>query len=151
MKLRLCLALCVILFISIIITGCEDPDNNGKPLTPAVTTVPTDSLEDSWDTLSYATLLAKEESREVLTRAAYEVQQGDYGWLVEAMPPEVQEQLVERPSISTADAAEIVRALSDAKEVEMHENLIIYETTYQGKTHSFYTVREWMVWKIVGF
>ena len=79
------------------------------------------------------------------------MQQGDTGWLVDAMPPEVQEQFGERPEISTQEAAEIARAISGAREVEIHENLILYETTYQGKTHSFYTIREWEEWKIVGF
>ncbi len=95
--------------------------------------------------------MAKGESREALTKAASDVQQGDTSWLVDALPLEVQEQLEEIPTISTEDAAEIARALETAKEVEMHENLILYETTYRGKSHSFYTVREWEEWKIVGF
>jgi hypothetical protein len=151
MKLGLCLSLCVLLFIIMIIAGCIEPDDNGKTLTPAVTKVPTSASEDEWVTVSPQVLMAKAESREALTRAADEVQQGDTGWLVDAMPPAVQEQLGERPAISTADADEIARALREAKEVEKHENLIIYETTYRGETHSFYTVRGWKVWKIVGF
>jgi hypothetical protein len=151
MKPGLCLLLCVLLFLGIIIAGCVEPDDNGKTLTPAVTMVPTDSSEDEWATLSPVTLLAIEESRDVLNEAADNVEQGDTGWLVDAMPPEVQEQIGERPAISTADAAEIAQALRDAKEVEMHDNLILYETTYRGKPHSFYTIREWVEWKIVGF
>ncbi len=38
--------------------------------------------------------------------------------LWDAMPLEVQEQIGEQPAISQADADEIARALSDAKEVE---------------------------------
>ncbi|MFA5295126.1 MAG: hypothetical protein WC382_06390 [Methanoregulaceae archaeon] len=151
MKPGLTLSLGFLLVISIICAGCQDPDDNGRTITPVPTTSVTTSPEDAWGTLSLAALLAKGESREALTRAAYEVQQGDTGWLVDALPPEVQEQLGEKPAISEADAAEIAQALRDAKEVEMHENLILYETTYQGKTHSFYSVREFLVWKIVGF
>jgi len=151
MKLGLCISLCVLLILSIIIAGCVEPDDNGKTFTPAVTPVPASSSEDGWVTVSPQALMAKGESREALTRAAEEVQQGDTSWLVNALPWEVQEQLEEQPKIAPADADEIARALMDAKEVEMHENLIIYETTYRGKTHSFYTVREWKGWKIVGF
>jgi len=151
MKPGLTLSLGFLLVISIICAGCQDPDDNGRTITPVPTTSVTTSPEDAWGTLSLAALLAKGESREALTRAAYEVQQGDTGWLVDAMPPEVQEQFGERPEISTQEAAEIARAISGAREVEIHENLILYETTYQGKTHSFYTIREWEEWKIVGF
>ncbi len=151
MKPGLYLLLSVFLFLSILIAACVEPDDNGKTLTPAITPVPTSASEEGWVTVSPIVLLAKEESREALTRAANDLQQGNIGWLVDAMPLEVQEQIGEQPAISQADADEIARALSDAKEVEMHEYLIIYETTYRGKTHSFYTIREWMVWKIVGF
>jgi hypothetical protein len=150
MKFGLFLVLWVLLFCTILIPGCVGPDDGGT-LTPVPTAVPAGGSEDEWGSLSLATLQAKEESREALTRAADDVQKGDTGWLVDAMPRKVQEQLGENPAISTEDADEIARALSGAKEVEMHENLILYETTYRGKTHSFYTVREWMVWKIVGF
>ncbi len=151
MKLGFSFILCVLLLFSIALTGCVGPDDNGKTLTPTVTPVPMGASEDDWATLSPVTLLAKEESREALIKAANAVQKGDTGWLVDSLPQEVQDQLGENPAISTEDADEIARALSGAKEVEMHENLILYETTYRGKTHSFYTVREWMVWKIVGF
>jgi hypothetical protein len=129
----------------------EPNDDDGRTLTPTITASPTSASDDAWVTVSPQALFAKEESREALNRAADDVQQGDTGWLVAAMPPELQEMFGERPAISTADADEIARALTDAKEVEMHENLIIYETTYRGKTHSFYSVREWKGWKIVGF
>jgi len=151
MKPGLYLFVCVFLFLSILIAACVEPDDNGKTLTPAVTPVPTGASGDSWATLSPVTLLAIEESRDVLNEAADTVEQGDTGWLVDAMPPEVQEQLGEQSAISEADAAEIAQALRDAKEVEMHENIIFYETIYRGKPHSFYTIREWMEWKIVGF
>ena len=151
MKPGLYILLSVFLFLSILIAACVEPDDNGKTLTPAVTPVPTGTSEDEWATLSPVALLAIEESRDMLNEAADVVEQGDTGWLVEAMPPEVQEQLGEQPAISEEDAAEIAQALRDAEEVEMHDNLIIYETTYRGKPHSFYTVREFLVWKIVGF
>ncbi len=151
MKMRIWLALCVLLFIGILMAGCEEPDNNGKTFTPGVTPVPTSVSEGGWVTVSPQALFAKEESREVLNEAADVVEQGDTGWLVNAMPLELQEQLGEQPAISEADADEIARALREAKELEMHENLIIYETTYRGKPHTFYTVREFLVWKIVGF
>lgn len=150
MKLGLSLSLCVLLFSSILIAGCVGPDDGGT-LTPVPTAVPAGDSEGEWVTVSPLVLLAKEESREALTRAGNDVQQGDTGWLVDALPREVQEQLGENPAISTEDADEVARALSEAKEVEMHENLILYETTYRGKTHSFYTVREWEEWIIVGF
>jgi hypothetical protein len=151
MKPGLYLLLSVFLFLSIIFTACVEPDDNWKTLTPAVTPVPTGTSEDEWATLSPVTLLAIEESREALNEAADTVEQGDTGWLVAALPLELQEQTGEQPAISEADAAEIAQALRDAKEVEMHENIIFYETTYRGKPHSFYTIREWMIWKIVGF
>ncbi len=151
MKPGLYLLMSVFLFLSIIFAACVEPDDNGKTLTPAVTPVPTGTSEDGWATLSPVTLLAIEESRDVLNEAADVVEQGDTGWLVAALPLEVQDQLGEQPAISEEDAAEIARALRESTEVEMHEYLIIYETTYRGKTHSFYTIKEWMVWKIVGF
>lgn len=151
MKPGLYLLLSVFLFLSILIAACVEPDDNWKTLTPAVTPVPTSASEDGWVTVSPVTLLAKEESREALNEAADVVEQGDTSWLVAALPYELQEQIGEQPAISVADAAEIAQALRDAQEVEMHDNLIIYETTYRGKPHSFYTVREWEEWKIVGF
>lgn len=151
MKPGLYLLLSVFLFLSIIFAACVEPDDNGKTLTPAVTPVPTSASEDGWVIVSPQALMAKGESREALTRAVDKVQQGDTGWLVQAMPYELQEQIGEQPAISEEDAAEIAQALHDAKEVEMHDNLMIYETTYRGKPHSFYTVREFLVWKIVGF
>jgi hypothetical protein len=151
MKPGLGLTLCILLFLSIIFAACVEPDDNWKTLTPAVTPVPTSASGDSWATLSPVTLLAIEESRNVLNEAADNVEQGDTGWLVAALPLELQEQIGEQPAISEEDAAEIAQALRDAEEVEMHDNLIIYETTYRGKPHSFYTVREFLVWKIVGF
>lgn len=144
------LVITCVLFFSIIIAGCVDPDDGGT-LTPVPTQVPAGNSEDEWVTLSSQALVAKEESREALVKAADEVLEGDVGWLVDALPPEVQEQLEEQPAISPDDAEEIARALSNAREREMHEDLVIYETTYQGKIHSFYTFREWDEWKIVGF
>jgi hypothetical protein len=151
MKPGLCLLLCVLLFLSILIAGCEEPDDNWKTLTPAVTPVPTSASEEGWTAVSLLDLQASEESREALNRAANDVLEGNTGWLFDALPPDLQDELGEPPVISSEDAEEIATALSNAREVEMHEGLIIYETTYWGKTHSFYTVREWEEWIIVGF
>ena len=151
MKPVLPLVLAGLLLLGICIAGCVEPDDTGKTLTPAATAVPTGSTEDEWMILTPTVLLAMEESRDALNEAADTVEQGDTGWLVAALPLEVQEQIGEHPAISKADADEIARALRESKEVEMHENLIIYETTYRGEPHSFYTIREWDVWKIVGF
>lgn len=150
MKLLLSFIVLLLLFFNIMNSGCVGPDDGGT-FTPIPTQVPTSDSEDEWEVVFPQALLAKGESRDVLNSAANDVREGDTGWLVDALPREVQEQLGENPAISAEDADEIAWALSEAKEVEMHENLILYETTYRGKTHSFYTVREWEEWIIVGF
>jgi hypothetical protein len=150
MKQGLLLIFCLLLFISAIIEGCVGPDDGGTH-TPVPTQVSTSGSEDEWETVSPQALLAMGESREVLIGGANDVREGNTGWLFDALPPEVQEQVEEPLEISSEDAEEIASALLNAREVEIHENLIIYETTYQGRTHSFYTIREWEKWKIVGF
>jgi len=150
MKLLLSFILLFLLFFNIITSGCVGPDDGGT-FTPIPTQVPTSDSEDEWVSVSLQALVSKEESREALDEAASDVLDGDVGWIVDALPPEVREQLRERPVISSADAEEIARALSNAREVEMHDELVLYETTYRGKTHSFYTFREWDEWIIVGF
>jgi len=106
---------------------------------------------DGWVGIPPGVLIQKGESREALAQAADDLQKGNTTWLVAAMPLEVQEQVGKQPAISAEDAAEIANALGNAKEVEMKENFMIYETTYRGAPHTFYTVKEWGVWKIVGF
>ncbi len=106
--------------------------------------------EDGDTAASFDEAAVREEASKVVGRAAEAMSAGDEAAFLEAVDNSLTAQIGEDLDLSSARAAELAQALSDAEVVEVRADIVFYEMTVDSETYSFYVLREDGEWKLGG-
>lgn len=143
-----------LIIVLILCAGCTGPGKNngggGGIVTPSpAPTYPTfEDLQVEYSALSEKSI---NESNQALADAVKSLAAGNADFLLDSIPGEVLGSSTGTLTISQGQTDAISNALAHAVVIDANPDMVMYHTVYEGKDHSFYTIRRWGRWAIIGF